>query len=407
MPIPIEQAIYSNAAGGGYRFLARSEGFHDDWLPEAERLCTGFGERPAGVACPLAVFAHPFGPKHVAVVQVADQGQDEAGRPGALAFRILVLPMKEYGKGIGDPFLIADRFVPDWRARDWLPTLDWPDEPLPRRTVEATQQVLKSGDSPTLLGGVQALVDGGRMVYERPAPAADLVRGIWSLLPQSTRAYLWPATFAFGNTLDFDLLAVPRADPRDFAGYLTEEQAGDYPQGHYELNLQIAAESGDQYDLDRLFERRSSGQTLRLALILVAVMAVLAVVSNALQQAKQQAAAPATKFVAPPLPERYPPLGEAPRKELTQALEGLAEQLQIRPLPEPATAEALLSAIDRKLGSPGPERDCGPIAKQGDAERQLRALLWKQQVARFDDPKLTVVELVEKLQEHVKPIDSK
>src|SRR5690349_6644348 len=48
----IEQAVYGSEGAGGYHFLARSSGFRDDWLPEAERLCTAFGERPAGVACP-------------------------------------------------------------------------------------------------------------------------------------------------------------------------------------------------------------------------------------------------------------------------------------------------------------------------------------------------------------------
>jgi hypothetical protein len=33
----------------------------------------------------------------------------------------------------------------------------------------------------------------------------------------------------------------------------------------------------------------------------------------------------------------------------------------------------------------------------GDNERQLRALLWKQHVAGFDDPRLNGVELVERL----------
>src|SRR5262249_48335814 len=86
--IPIEQAIYGNHGGDGYRFLARSPGFLDDWLPLAQQVCAGFGERPAGVSCPGCVFARPFGKDQVAVVQAADQGT-EAGRPGALGFRLL------------------------------------------------------------------------------------------------------------------------------------------------------------------------------------------------------------------------------------------------------------------------------------------------------------------------------
>src|SRR5579883_2305933 len=108
----IEQAIYGSQGAGGYRFLARSPGFLDDWLPEAQRLCTAFGERPAGVPCPAAVFAQPLGKQHVAVVQVADQGTDDAGRPGALGFRLLVLPRPIYSRWIGDPFLVAEHFPP-------------------------------------------------------------------------------------------------------------------------------------------------------------------------------------------------------------------------------------------------------------------------------------------------------
>src|SRR3954466_528377 len=102
--ITIEQAVYGGHGQGGYRFLARSPGFLDDWLPEAERLCTGFGERPAGVSCPGCLSARPFGPGHVAVVKAADQGHDDAGRPGALGFRLLILPRPLYEDLGGDPF---------------------------------------------------------------------------------------------------------------------------------------------------------------------------------------------------------------------------------------------------------------------------------------------------------------
>src|SRR5690349_14125025 len=102
----IEQAIYGAQGAGGYRFLARSPGFRDDWLPAAERLCTSFGERPAGVACPGCVFAQPFAPGHVAIVQAADQGRDDAGRPGALGFRLMILPEELYSRIGGDPFAV-------------------------------------------------------------------------------------------------------------------------------------------------------------------------------------------------------------------------------------------------------------------------------------------------------------
>src|SRR5882672_10237648 len=117
----IEQALYGSQDAGGYRFLARSAGFRDDWLPAAERLCTGFGERSAGVACPACVFARPLGKQHVAVVQVADRGTDDAGRPGAFGFYLLVLPAAAYANLGGDPFVIADRFPPAWDTRGEIP----------------------------------------------------------------------------------------------------------------------------------------------------------------------------------------------------------------------------------------------------------------------------------------------
>src|SRR5262249_14521562 len=175
--ITLEQAVYGSQAGGGYRFLARSPGFLDDWLPLAERLCTGFGERPPGVACPTCVLARPLGRRHVAVVQAADQGRDDAGRPGALAFHLLVLPRSDYEALGAAPSPIAERYPPPWQARDGLPSLTW-EGPPPPRTVEQVRHALhheegdvlpdtsdpdapdmRRGGSHVLLGGAQVLVD--------------------------------------------------------------------------------------------------------------------------------------------------------------------------------------------------------------------------------------------------------
>src|SRR5262249_5398111 len=153
----------------------------------------------------------------------------------------------------GDPFLVADRFPSAWQTRGEIASLSWTAEPLPRRTVAEVQHLLKGPDGPLLLGSVQALVDGGRLVFERDGPDPALIRGLWSLLPTSTRCTLWPASFAFGGALGFDAVIVPRIDQATFAGYVTEDLADGYPQGRYELNLQIAAEAADQRELDYLF----------------------------------------------------------------------------------------------------------------------------------------------------------
>src|SRR5262245_57552367 len=137
--IPVEQALCSSDGTDACRLLARSPGFLDEWQPEAQRLCSGFGSRPAGVTCSSSVFAQPFGKKHVAVVHAADGNQ-----PGTMLFHLLIVPRAEYESSIGDPFVLADRFPPAWQARGDLPPLAWPAEPLPRRTVAEVQRILKS-----------------------------------------------------------------------------------------------------------------------------------------------------------------------------------------------------------------------------------------------------------------------
>ena len=69
MPDPaIEQAL-ATAGPAGVAVTARSPGFLDEWQPEAERLCLGFGAPVEPFSQP-AVFAQPIDRSFVAVVQV-------------------------------------------------------------------------------------------------------------------------------------------------------------------------------------------------------------------------------------------------------------------------------------------------------------------------------------------------
>jgi hypothetical protein len=267
--LTIEQAL-AERKPAGIEIVARSPGFAAEWEPEVLRLCAAFGAPPAGEFLPNCVFARPLARKRVAVVQAAAEGQ-----PPKLQFHCLSFPADLYAS-IGDPFRIAEEFPPPWGETVALPTLAWLDD-VPRRTVGQVQRVLQEDDAPTLLGAAQSIVDGGRVVFERPFPTPDLLHRLWMLLPDSTRAEAWPASYAFGPELDVHAIVVPKADPAKFPGYLTEAQAGDYPEGRYELNLQIATEAGDQHALDRLLSRRSSRETLRLALILLALAMGMAV----------------------------------------------------------------------------------------------------------------------------------
>jgi hypothetical protein len=254
----------------GVRVVAHSADFD---TAEAERIAVLFGARPAGVTCPLAHFACPFGRAHVAVVRV----EDRPGSGDPLGFRFLVLGRELYAH-LGDPFAISDRFPAEWVTSGPLADLAWPLETLPERTLEQLQDVLKSGDGPLLLGGTQAIVDGNRVVVRRPAPDEALARGLWRLLPDRTRAERWPASFAFSNELGFHLAIGPAVTSTVDVKALTEDAAKDYPPSSYELNLQIAIESGDRAAVRRLLARRTPDDALRLGLYILVFGLVLAAI---------------------------------------------------------------------------------------------------------------------------------
>jgi hypothetical protein len=87
------------------------------------------------------------------------------------------------------------------------------------------------------------------------------------------------------------------------------------------------------------------------------------------------------------------------RADLSAALHELGREVGID-LPEGTTPEALTDALgqlDARLGTPDPGRDPGPLRKRGPLQRQLRALLWKQDVPGYGARGLNPIEMVEKL----------
>lgn len=299
--IVIEQALFRRPDRDSPQLTAASPDFHQEWLLEAEGLILGFGDRPLGVRCPHAIFAYPIGADGVAIVRVIDRVTGNPEKLGA-DFLVQVIARKEYSQFFGDPFELASRLPETWQPHAGMSACRIPAEPLPPRTVEQVRQVLRrvkgrplaedaaegttvsieDSESPALLGGVQVLVDGGQLVFERATADSGLIPALWMLLPYSTRENLWPASFAFGNDLGFDALVVPRAVGAEYNGYTSEEQAAEYPEGRYELNLQIAAEAGDQRQLDVLFQRRSWLETWRLGVTLLVAFVLLALASRIL-----------------------------------------------------------------------------------------------------------------------------
>src|SRR5262245_2138534 len=257
IPRTIAQAVVGDAG-----LIARSDDFEDAWAPDVERIVTGFG-LPRGGSAPDCLFAVPFDRRRVAVISVS-------GR----RFRLLVLPRSLYDL-IPDPFAIADRFPPRWDASGTLPALEWPEEVLPKRTVGVLDAVFKHGDGPFLLGACQTLVDSGRISSVRSHPDPKVCRDLWALLPDSTRRHTWPATFAYSTHLGFQLVVLPAQPEGGIAGYLSEDQARDYPECRYERELQFAVEHNDQRTVDRLLARRTSAEALRLAVWGVVAAAVI------------------------------------------------------------------------------------------------------------------------------------
>jgi hypothetical protein len=306
--------------------------------------------------------------------------------------------------------------------------------------VEQMQKILDVPYSATLLGAVQALVDGGRVVFERLEPEPNLLRSLWALLPTATRSDLWPASFAFSNAHGFHAVVVPRASEDAHEHAVLEAQAGDYPEGTYELELQTAAEAGDQNELDRLFARRSRAQTLRLALMLLIVFIVVPILALILTPVFQQPPPPPPKEsvaqVEPELPavSACPPLERSERTSLAEVLTDLAERRQLLPLPpgdSPGSLLLALEALDAQLTTPisrrGPARrgrtlhainaltlpaavgplgtslavtfgPTGQLRDQGPLQRGVRTLLWQNEAPDFNRPDLNTVELIERLQ---------
>jgi len=255
----------------GPAVVAKSDGVPFTWENSANTAAVRFGI--PGITEP-AVFAVPLGKSHVSIATVS-------ANHDTLAFRFLLLNRKLY-EALGDPFQIADAFPPEWSARGALPLLEWLEKPLPARNVLELQTMLKENDGPLLLGATQALLDGSRILIQRDAPADALLRQLWQLLPTKSRCEIWPATFAGNADLGFQIAVLPSLPDKLPMGYITEEQTRDYPEGRYELSLQSAIESGNQFELDRLLARRSSQETLRLALGMLVGALVLALVSKLL-----------------------------------------------------------------------------------------------------------------------------
>ncbi|HEV8060494.1 MAG TPA: hypothetical protein VGP68_11500 [Gemmataceae bacterium] len=251
-----------------------SPAFETGWHTRAVAVCAAFSADPPSNNLPATLFVQRLDRNHLMIVRTQAEAKASVGPS---RFHLLIVSQRDYAALQCDPFAIADQVAPNWTAAHELPDFEWQGPTPPRRSIADVQQVLKGQNGPELLGGCQALIDGSQLLFLRSEPDSKVVRNIWMLLPYSNRQELMPSTFAWNNKLRFDIVVTTGDRTGNFAGYMTEVQAGGYPEGRYELSLQTAAEAEDQESLEVLWSRRSRREVWRLGFLLVAVLAILAV----------------------------------------------------------------------------------------------------------------------------------
>lgn len=202
-----EQAVYGSFPfwGRGYAVLARSAGCRGEWLDALRLAGQRFGERPAGVAEQACMFALSLQGGPWMIVGVFPQGNDDQGRPGALAFHGLFVGRWAYRWSGASPFLFASALRRDWDRTDQ-------DRLLPAgRIVLPGRGPVTGGEADRRVATIVAAIRRGRkVVFASPHPIDDLAGAVWRRLPGRTRRRASVATWAFSMANRFDLVAVPR-----------------------------------------------------------------------------------------------------------------------------------------------------------------------------------------------------
>src|SRR5262245_11237318 len=210
--VPFEQAVYGSFPfwNRGYGLLARSAGCRPEWLAALRWACQRYGERPAKVADADAFFAKRLDRGPWMIVGVSPQGDDDAGRPGALAFHALFVGPWTYARAGADPFAFASILRRNWSATD-LDAILPPGRAIIRRTAYRASSV----SAPPVVDErrepiVEALCRNRRVAVQSAGPIDALARDVWQALPFRVRLRASVATWAFDNANRFDLVAMPK-----------------------------------------------------------------------------------------------------------------------------------------------------------------------------------------------------
>jgi hypothetical protein len=360
--VHFEQAVYGSFPfwDKGYSLLAQSPGCRPEWLAELKAVCQRFGERPMGTAEADALFAMRIAKGPWMVVGVSGQGDDDRGRPGALAFHALFLSPREYRKARFNPFALSGALRRDWgpetralAAESWeVENLEPPVEPIDDRAWRIAA----------------ALTRRHRIAIESPEPIDELARAVVSRLPERVRRRISIATWAFANGNRFDLVALPR-----LAGMTCDAS-------YREESMLEAAPAAP---------RETCGRWARIALGAVAFGAG-ALIGLLTLETRPDSARPATTAAEPKGPDRAAYRENLPDPEeqarVTEALLDLAERFRVLKADSPTPhATALMIQIADRLRYRGPlltTAEQAQLQAEPTPDRD-QARAWDEQIRRF------------------------
>jgi len=182
-----------------------------------------------------------------------------------------VVNYQDWRRGV-DPFAVVRTLQPVQNSGHLQP-LELPQR-LEAFTIQQLQARLVAQDQATLLGAAQALLDGSRVAF--PAEnAADICETLWLMLPYRERTNFSFCTACAAPLEGYKFLGLVDAAAERPPGLLRSDKLADYPEGRYEAQLQWALEHADDNEYQRLMQRRTSAETLRLAMTLLGGMVLV------------------------------------------------------------------------------------------------------------------------------------
>lgn len=173
----------------------------------------------------------------------------------------------------GDPFRLV-RFLGKPQGDAHLPDgslvveAEWGDLP----EIAYFQELLKTEDSALLLGGAQALVDGGKIQLGETPQDRFRAENLWNLIPIPVRMERTVVVGDKSGDWPSDLAAAQSLLSQDS---WTAQRLGDYPEGRFEFSLHSAIDLKDEEGVYRLLHRKSPRQVMMMATMLLVGMIII------------------------------------------------------------------------------------------------------------------------------------